>query len=99
MLRDAVEGASFLLNTAASTEEVWDTLPENVQKTLIEKKMKFYIIDAYKVANETGMGGRINSVMQTCFFAISKILPREKAIEMIKYAIKPMVQKAKRLFR
>ncbi len=88
MLRDAVEGASFLLNTAASKEEVWNTLPENVQKTLINKKMKFYIIDAYKVANETGMGGRINSVMQTCFFAISKILPREKAIEMIKYAIK-----------
>jgi pyruvate-ferredoxin/flavodoxin oxidoreductase len=88
MLRDAIEGASFLLNTPASKEEVWDTLPIEVQETLIAKKMKFFIIDAIKVAGETGMGGRINSIMQTCFFAISKILPKEKAIEMIKYAIK-----------
>jgi len=87
MLRDAVEGAAFLLNTPASKEEVWDTLPEKVQRDLIERKMKLFIIDAYKVANETGMGGRINSIMQTCFFAISAILPKEKAIEMIKKAI------------
>ena len=88
MLEDAKEGATFLLNTKASTEEVWDTLPEKVQKDLINKKMKFYIIDAYKVANENGMGVRINTIMQTCFFAISNIFPKEVAIEMIKKSIK-----------
>jgi pyruvate-ferredoxin/flavodoxin oxidoreductase len=88
MLSDAVEGATFLLNTKASKEEVWDTLPEKVQNDLIYKKMKFFIIDAYKVGNETGMGARINTIMQTCFFAISNIFPKEKAISMIKDSIK-----------
>jgi pyruvate-ferredoxin/flavodoxin oxidoreductase len=88
MLFDAVEGATFLLNTKASKDEVWDTLPEKVQKDLIEKKMKFFIVDAYKVAGETGMGARINTIMQTCFFAISNIFPKEKAISMIKDSIK-----------
>ena len=58
--------------------------PEKAQKDLIEKKMKFYIIDAYKVGEETGMGVRINTIMQTCFFAISKIFPKDEAIAMIK---------------
>jgi pyruvate-ferredoxin/flavodoxin oxidoreductase len=88
MLSDAVEGATFLLNTKASKDEVWDTLPEKVQNDLIDKKMKFFIIDAYKVGNETGMGARINTIMQTCFFAISNIFPKEKAISMIKDSIK-----------
>ncbi len=88
MLSDAVDGAVFLLNTKASKEEVWETLPEKVQQDLIEKKMKFYIIDAYKVAAETGMGARINTIMQTCFFAISNIFPKEQAILMIKDSIK-----------
>lgn len=88
MLKDAAEGSSFLLNTQVPQADVWDSLPEKVQRDLIEKKMKLYIIDAYKVATETGMGGRINSVMQTCFFAISKILPKDQAIDMIKIAIK-----------
>ncbi len=88
MLRDAEVGATFLLNTQASKEEVWDTLPEKVQKDLIEKKLKFYIIDAYKVAHETGMGVRINTIMQTCFFAISNIFPKDQAIELIKNSIK-----------
>jgi len=88
MLGDAMEGGSFLLNTQVSADKVWDSLPERVQRDLISKKLKFYIIDAYKVANETGMGGRINSIMQTCFFAISKIFDRETSIEMIKKAIK-----------
>lgn len=88
MLKDAVEGATFLLNTIVPKEEVWDSLPEKVQKDLIEKKMKLYIIDAYKVANDTGMGVRINTIMQTCFFAISNIFPKEEAIEMIKKSIK-----------
>ena len=88
MLQDAVEGATFLLNTQVPKEKVWDSLPEKVQRDLIEKKMKFYIIDAYKVAHETGMGVRINTTMQTCFFAISNIFPKEKAISLIKDSIK-----------
>ena len=88
MLRDATEGATFLLNTKVPKEEVWDSLPEKVQSDLINKKMKLFIIDAYKVADATGMGVRINTIMQTCFFAISNIFPREKSIEMIKDTIK-----------
>ncbi len=87
MLSEAVEGATFLLNTKVSKDQVWDSLPEKVQKDLIEKKMKLYAIDAYKVADETGMGVRINTIMQTCFFAISNIFPKEEAIEMIKKSI------------
>ncbi|MCS7053603.1 MAG: pyruvate:ferredoxin (flavodoxin) oxidoreductase [Ignavibacterium sp.] len=88
MLQDAVEGATFLLNTQVPKDKVWDSLPEKVQRDLIEKKMKFYIIDAYKVAQETGMGVRINTTMQTCFFAISNIFPKEEAIKLIKDSIK-----------
>lgn len=88
MLKDAMEGSTFLLNTKVPKEQVWDSLPEKVQKDLIDKKMKFFIIDAYKVANETGMGVRINTIMQTCFFAISNIFPKEEAISMIKNSIK-----------
>ncbi|MBT8379124.1 MAG: pyruvate:ferredoxin (flavodoxin) oxidoreductase [Ignavibacteria bacterium] len=88
MLKEAIEGATFLLNTKIPKEEVWDSLPEKVQKDLIEKKLKFYIIDAYKVANETGMGARINTIMQTCFFAISNIFTKDKAIDLIKDSIK-----------
>jgi len=87
-LKDAVEGATFLLNTKIPKDKVWDSLPENAQKDLIEKKMKLYVIDAYKVAGETGMGVRINTIMQTCFFAISNIFPKEEAIKMIKNSIK-----------
>jgi len=88
MLKDASEGATFLLNTKVDKEHVWDSLPEKVQKDLLNKKMKFWIIDAYKVGEETGMGVRINTIMQTCFFAISNIFPQEKAIGMIKDSIK-----------
>jgi pyruvate-ferredoxin/flavodoxin oxidoreductase len=88
MLRYAVEGATFLLSTKVPKEEVWDSIPEKVQKDLINKKMKFFVIDAYKVAGETGMGVRINTIMQTCFFAISKIFAKEEAIKMIKNSIK-----------
>jgi pyruvate-ferredoxin/flavodoxin oxidoreductase len=87
MLKDAVQGATFLLNTQVSPDKVWDTLPEKVQRDLIEKKIDFYVIDAYKVAELTGMGVRINTIMQTCFFAISKILPKDEAIAMIKDTI------------
>ena len=88
MLEDAAEGATFLLNTQVPPDEVWDSLPEKVQKDLIDKKMSLFVIDAYKVAGDTGMGVRINTIMQTCFFAISKIFPKDEAISMIKNSIK-----------
>ncbi len=88
MLSKAATGATFLLNTQTSAGEVWDTLPREVQQQIVEKGMKFYVIDAYKVARDTGMGTRINTIMQTCFFAISGVLPRDEAIEKIKGAIR-----------
>ncbi|MBN2085714.1 MAG: pyruvate:ferredoxin (flavodoxin) oxidoreductase, partial [Anaerolineales bacterium] len=81
-------GGTFLLNSTFKPEEVWDHLPRETQKSILDKKLRFYVIDAYQVAQDTGMGGRINTIMQTCFFAISGILPREQAIEEIKKAIK-----------
>ena len=88
MLKDAVEGATFLLNSPYGPEEVWDKIPINVQGQIIEKKIRFYVIDGYTVAKMTGMGARVNTIMQTCFFAISGILPRNEAIESIKDSIK-----------
>ncbi len=88
VLENAVEGATFLLNTPYSKEEVWDKLPRVIQEEIINKKLKFYVIDAYKVAKDTGMGARINTIMQTCFFAISGVLPKDEAIAKIKDAIK-----------
>ena len=88
ILKHAEEGATFLLNTPYPPEEVWDHLPRKVQEEIINKKLKFYAIDAYKVAKETGMGARINTIMQTCFFAISGVLPKEEAIQKIKEAIR-----------
>jgi len=87
MLKAAVPGATFLLNSYYGPDEVWDHLPRTVQRQIIEKKLRFFVIDAYKVAAETGMGSRINTIMQTCFFAVSGILPREEAIQKIKDAI------------
>jgi pyruvate-ferredoxin/flavodoxin oxidoreductase len=88
MLSYAVPGGIFLLNAPFGPDEVWDHLPREVQEQILEKKLKFYVIDAYNVAKETGMGVRINTIMQTCFFAISGVLPREEAIAKIKEAIK-----------
>ena len=87
MLANLVEGGTFLYNTSVPTQDVWATLPRLVQEQLQKKKAKFFVIDAYKVARETGMGGRINTIMQVCFFAISGVLPREQAIEAIKQSI------------
>ncbi|MFH1833859.1 MAG: pyruvate:ferredoxin (flavodoxin) oxidoreductase, partial [bacterium] len=87
MLKNLVEGGTFLLTTPYGPDEVWDHLPRNVQQQIIDKNPKFYVIDAYAVARETGMGVRINTIMQTCFFAISGILPQDKAIAYIKDAI------------
>ena len=88
VVEKAVKGGTFLLNSQASKDKVWDTLPKTIQKDIIDKKLKFYVIDAYKVAKETGMGVRINTIMQTCFFAISGVLPKAEAIKYIKKAIK-----------
>ncbi len=87
VLSAAETGATFLLNSPFGPETVWDHLPRAVQKIIIEKKLKFYVIDAVEVAKATGMGGRINTIMQTCFFAISGVLPRAEAIDAIKHAI------------
>jgi len=88
VLKYAMPGGVFLLNSIYKPEEVWDNLPRDTQESIIKKKLRFYVIDAYEVANKTDMGGRINTIMQTCFFAISGVLPREQAIEEIKRAIK-----------
>lgn len=87
MLSSAVEGATFLLNSFYPPEKVWDSLPISMQKTLIDKKMKFYVIDAYEVGRQTGMGERVNTIMQTCFFYISGILSPEESIKQIKKSI------------
>ncbi len=87
MLEFAKTGATFLLNSAYDKNEVWDKLPEAAQQMILEKKLKFYVIDATTVARDTGMSGRINTIMQTCFFALSGVLPREEAIEEIKKTI------------
>ncbi len=86
MLDSAEEGAVFLVNTAAAPDKAWDLLTRKMQQQIIDKKIEFYVIDAYAIARATGMGSRINTIMQTCFFAISGILPRELAIEKIKGA-------------
>ena len=87
VLKAAEPGATFLLNSTFGPDDVWDHLPRTVQRQIIEKKLKFYVIDGYEVANQTGMGGRVNTIMQTCFFAISGVLPREEAIAAIKHSI------------
>lgn len=87
VLKFAAPGAVFLLNSLYSPEDIWDQLPKETQQSILEKNLHFYVIDAYEVAQKTGMGGRINTIMQTCFFAISGVLPREQAISEIKRAI------------
>jgi pyruvate-ferredoxin/flavodoxin oxidoreductase len=88
ILKYAEPGGVFLLNSIYGPDKVWDHLPREVQEVIINKKLRFFVIDAYEVAEKTGMGGRVNTIMQTCFFAISNVLPREEAIEQIKYTIK-----------
>ncbi len=84
----------FLLNSPFGPEEVWDHIPQEVQQQIIDNEIQFYVIDAYTVARETGMGVRINTIMQTCFFAISGVLPRDEAIEAIKESIQKTYGKA-----
>jgi len=87
MLSAAEAGATFLLASPYGKEEVWDNLPLEVQKQIIDKKLKFYLIDALRIAEEAGLGGRINTIMQTAFFLISGILPEARALKLIKEAV------------
>ncbi len=87
LLVHAAPGAVFLLNSDLPPEKVWAALPPAMQRQMVEKNISFYVIDAYQVALEADMGRRINTVMQTCFFAISGILPQEDAIAAIKRAV------------
>ncbi|MEJ2413128.1 MAG: pyruvate:ferredoxin (flavodoxin) oxidoreductase [Anaerolineales bacterium] len=88
MVKSLQPGGTFLLNSPYGPDEIWEQVPESFQEALMEKKADFYIIDAYKIADEVGLGSRINTVMQTCFFAISGVLPKDQAIEEIKKMIR-----------
>ncbi len=88
VLRTAEPGATFLLNSPIPADETWDMLPRQVQQEIIDKKLEFYVIDAYKIAKEIGLGARINTIMQTGFFILSGILPKEEAMDRIKVFIK-----------
>ena len=87
LLAQARNGGTFLLNSPYGPDIVWDHLPRELQNQIIEKNLRFHVIDATRVAHETGMAGRTNTIMQTCFFALANVLPREAAIEKIKEAI------------
>src|SRR5690606_8905034 len=78
---------TLLLNSPFGPDQVWNQLPREVQQTILDRKLRLYVIDAYKVARDSGMGGRINTVMQTCFFGISGVLERDDAIARIKNSI------------
>ena len=93
ILKIAKKGATFLLNAPYKADEVWNHLPREVQEQIISKELKFYTINAIDVARKTGMGARINTIMQACFFAISNILPKDEAIRQIKEAIKKTYSK------
>lgn len=84
----AALGATFLLNSPYSADSVWDQLPINVQTAIRDKQLRLFVIDANRLASQSGLGGRINSIMQTCFFALAEIFPREQAIEHIKNAVR-----------
>ncbi len=88
VLDQAEEGGVFLLNSPFGADKVWDELPQPIQQRILAKKLRFFVIDAYEVAHQAGMSNRINTVMQTCFFAISGVLPREEAIARIKAGVK-----------
>jgi len=93
VLDKAIDGATVLLNAPMPTEEVWAHLPLNIQQIIIKRNLKLYAINAYEVSKDTGMGARINTIMQTCFFYLSGILPQDEAIAAIKNAIKKTYSK------
>jgi pyruvate-ferredoxin/flavodoxin oxidoreductase len=88
MLSAAAQGATLLINSPYPADETWDQLPKQVQKQIIDKELEVYVIDAYEVAKAIGLGRRINTIMQTCFFALSGVLPKDEAIAEIKKSIK-----------
>ncbi len=88
ILKDIIPGGTLLINSPYDKEQVWHHLPASVQEQIIHKGLRVYVINAYKVAREAGMAGRINTVMQVCFFALSGVLPRAEAIEQIKKSIR-----------
>jgi len=94
MLEKAKHGGMFLLNSQVGPSEVWDTLPRNAQRQIIEKDLTFHVIDAYRMAEQLGLGGRINTIMQACFFAIAGILSRDEAIAAIKEAARETYARA-----
>lgn len=87
LLRNIKKGGTFLLNAPYAKDEIWGKLPEKLQQDIVENELEFYVVDATKVAHEAKLGKRTNTVLQTCFFAISGVLPKEEAIEKIKNAI------------
>lgn len=87
ILKKIKKGGTFLLNSPFSKEEVWDMLPQKMQEEIVENELQFYVVDATKVAHEAKLGKRTNTVLQTCFFAISGVLPKDEAIQKIKDAI------------
>ncbi len=87
MLDNASEGGTFLLNTTLPADKVWDTLPRRMQQQIIDKGLKFFVIDAYRIAADNGMGRRINTIMQCAFFALAELLPMEQAINAMKAAV------------
>ena len=93
VLAHAEEGASFLLNSPYGPDEVWDHLPRTAQRAIVDKRLRFYVIDAHRIARDLGMGSRINTVMQPCFFAISGVLPRDEAITAIKRSVEKSYRK------
>ncbi len=93
VLKGIKDGGTFLLNAPWSVDEMKDHIPGDVRKTIFEKKLKFYVIDAVKIAGEVGLGNRINMIMQTCFFKLANILPVEEAITLLKNDIKEMFGK------
>jgi pyruvate-ferredoxin/flavodoxin oxidoreductase len=96
VLRAAMPGGTFLLDAPHPRDRVWAKLPRNVQVTILEKKLRVFVIDAHAVAQKAGLGGRINTIMQTCFFALAGVLPKEKAIAEIKAAVEKSYAKAGR---
>ncbi len=88
LLKRARKGGTFLLNSPYSADIVWDYLPRIVQQHIVEKELSFYVTDAYKIAAQVGLGGRINTIMQTAFFTLSDVIPQDLAISEIKKAIK-----------
>ncbi len=93
VLETARDGATFLLNSPYGPETVWDELPREAQEQILEKRLRFFVVDAFKIAREAGLKGRINTIMQTCFFAITETLPRATAIDRIKKTIEETYSK------